>query len=934
MSTRKHQSGASKRKAKLEREEREKKLPKMTKYLFSAASVKSCHCSSTSSFQNPDSTGSASVEDLSTPPRFPGEQQDSPPFGSPGSAQRTATSSVSTCEQPTSSKPCPVPTQATSMPLGATPAMEFHVCVLPHPISTASDQQAPYVSNQPADDELQQTTLKEPTDFFHGSSTADHPPTCLEGTDQLASCGDKLQNPQQQEVGPEILQSDPAKWPDIITDNFRGECIERGPLYFQNRAESFPSSERQYKTQKRYMSPHLFARKAVNGEAYERHWLMYSKSKGCVYCFMCKLFSSNPSSFTTHGFSDWKRGEEKVCAHENSVEHRNCVAAWLTRSNSSSTIDKELVKHLVTQTAYWTEVMKRVVVVIKLLAERGLAFRGSEEVFGSPRNGNYMGVLEAIAQFDPFLEEHIKRYGNKGKGHPSYLSKTICDEFIELMAKAVKDSLIEEVKRAKYFSLIVDSTPDLTHVDQLSVVLRYCLNAKVHERFLGFVPIESHTGLYLFDTVMSLLTTNGISISNCRGQAYDNASNMSGKYKGLQAQIKQLNNLAVYVPCAGHSLNLVGACSVDSCLEAVKFFSVTQRLYAFFVASPKRWKCLLDSMDSTGEHLVLKSLSQTRWSRHAESCKAIMKNFSAILRCLEHIAKDEEENGDTRNEARSLLKKMAKLETAFMAIFWCEILERFDKTSVALQKPGLDISTAVDLLSSLEGFVDSLRPLFDTFEARARTMSSSQCYQDEGKRIAVSKYPDGKSDCRLRGRKKFLVETYNVVLDCLGSALRVRKAAYADLCEKFGFLKLLTENGSMISLAQQAERLVETYTNDLEPVFPTEIIQFANFLQSSGCQDTSALGIIKLLHERQLINVFPNLSIALRMYLSIPVTNCESERSFSKLSLIKNRLRSNLVDDKLNSLAIMSIERDLVRDLSFEQTISDFAKAKARKMPL
>lgn len=156
---------------------------------------------------------------------------------------------------------------------------------------------------------------------------------------------------------------------------------------------------------------------------------------------------------------------------------------------------------------------------------------------------------------------------------------------------------------------------------------------------------------------MSLLATNIISIDNCRGQAYDNASNMSGKYKGLQAQIKHRNDLAVYVPCAGHSLNLVGACSVDSCLEAVKFFSVTQRLYVFFVASPKRWKYLSDSMDATGEHLVLKSLSQTRWSRHAESCKAVVKNFNAVLCCLEAISKNEEENGDTRNEAQSLLKK-------------------------------------------------------------------------------------------------------------------------------------------------------------------------------------------------------------------------------------------------------------------------------------
>ncbi|XP_040071718.3 uncharacterized protein LOC120844154 [Ixodes scapularis] len=271
--------------------------------------------------------------------------------------------------------------------------------------------------------------------------------------------------------------------------------------------------------------------KAVNGKAYKRHWLMYSKSKSSVYCFMCKLFStpSNPSSFTRHGFCDWRRGEEKVCAHENSVGHRTSVAAWLSLSNSGNTVDKELVKHLVTQAAYWTEVLKR---VVKLLAERSLAFRGSEEVLGSLRNVNYKGVLKAIAQFDPFLGEHIKRHGKK-------------------------------VKRVKYFSLIIGSTSDLTHVDQLD-------------------------------------------------QAYGNASNMSGKYKGQQAQVKLFNKLAVYVPCAGHSLNFVGACSVDSCLEAVQFFSLTQKLYAFFVASPKRWKYLLDGMSGTGEHLVLKSLSETR----------------------------------------------------------------------------------------------------------------------------------------------------------------------------------------------------------------------------------------------------------------------------------------------------------------------------------
>jgi len=53
----------------------------------------------------------------------------------------------------------------------------------------------------------------------------------------------------------------------------------------------------------------------------------------------------------------------------------------------------------------------------------------------------------------------------------------------------------------------------------------------------------------------------GLDISNLRVQSYDNASNMSGIYAGLQARIWKLNPLALYVACAAHSLNLVGSCA-------------------------------------------------------------------------------------------------------------------------------------------------------------------------------------------------------------------------------------------------------------------------------------------------------------------------------------------------------------------------------------
>ena len=132
---------------------------------------------------------------------------------------------------------------------------------------------------------------------------------------------------------------------------------------------------------------------------------------------------------------------------------------------------------------------------------------------------------------------------------------------------------------------MVDSTPDVSHVDQLSIIFRYYLDGHVYERFFDFVQIESHTGRSLSNVVLDLLQKNGIDIKNCRAQTYDNASNMSGKYSGLQACIKEKCKLAYYVLCVGHSLNLVGECSVDKCLDATNFFGIAQRLYVFFSAS-------------------------------------------------------------------------------------------------------------------------------------------------------------------------------------------------------------------------------------------------------------------------------------------------------------------------------------------------------------
>jgi hypothetical protein len=129
---------------------------------------------------------------------------------------------------------------------------------------------------------------------------------------------------------------------------------------------------------------------------------------------------------------------------------------------------------------------------------------------------------------------------------------------------------------------------------------------------------------------------------------------MSGKYSGLQARIKQLYPKEKYIPCAAHSLNLVGISAVESCVEAVNYFGVGQSLYIFFSSSPCRWNVLNEQLKCNKNPLTLKSTSNTRWSADANAVKALRLGYNEIFTALLNIYSDDNQNLTTQYEAKTL----------------------------------------------------------------------------------------------------------------------------------------------------------------------------------------------------------------------------------------------------------------------------------------
>ncbi|XP_025421533.1 uncharacterized protein LOC112691485 [Sipha flava] len=232
----------------------------------------------------------------------------------------------------------------------------------------------------------------------------------------------------------------------------------------------------------------------MNGTSVPRTWLIYSPSGVSVFCYICKFYAKTSKHLLCkEGYSDWHHITERLIEHENSTTHRNVICDYSNRSVE----------------------LKRTIAVIQF-GQRGLAFFGENEILGNSHNGNFLGIMELIAKFDPFLKEHLNNYGNKVSGKSNYISPHIIRELISLMADKVLNVIVEEIKNAKYFGLIVDSTPDVTHIDQLAIVLRYVKSdGQAIERFIKFIDIYSHNAEYLTSTVIETIKQLGLNIENC-----------------------------------------------------------------------------------------------------------------------------------------------------------------------------------------------------------------------------------------------------------------------------------------------------------------------------------------------------------------------------------------------------------------------------------
>jgi len=740
------------------------------------------------------------------------------------------------------------------------------------------------------------------------------------------------------------LLKDHANWPIVMNNKIKYEIVKLGPSRVIN--HNFPITV-QDDGSKRKFSTKLYYRNLINGEQINRFWLIYSKLEDCVLCYCCKLFSTHvnyekETSLSSKGTNDWRHLSEKLKTHERSISHYKSVEAWMELNNRISkgkTINHLEVTVMEREKIHWKNVLNRILSIIHYLAIHNDAFRGTTDVLYAKGNGKFLGIIEMLAKFDPIMEEHLRRIKDE-ETRVHYLSHDIQDELIQIMANEIRRKIISLIKVAKYFTVVMDCTPDIGHQEQLTILIRIVnmgesneSDPTIQEYFLDFVNVNSTTGLNLSEILIKQLELYNINIGDCRGQAYDNGSNMVGKYQGVQARISNINPRAFFTPCAAHSLNLVLCDAAQNSPRAISFFGTVRRVYTLFSASTNRWSIIQKHC----KLFTVKQWSDTRWESRLNSVKALRLQFPRIIEALEEVYETANDLM-AKSEANSLLNEISSYEFILSLVIWYDILEKVNIVSKSLQSQNMEISISTKMVYGLLEHLKQYRITgFDSAKNIANKLASEidipvifKCCRIRKKKKMFSY--EHNDEPILNEEDRFRIDYFLVVINQAIESINKRFDQLESYSNNFGFLYQI---GKVKTMEEDELRkyckdlhlvLSDGDQNDLEGLDLYSELLIFRMMIDDNTTPLKALSILKKTNGS-----FPNISIALRIMLTIPVTSACAERSFSKLKLIKTYLRNKLSQDKLSDLALISIEQEISNNIDYQNLLETFASKKSRK---
>lgn len=679
-------------------------------------------------------------------------------------------------------------------------------------------------------------------------------------------------------------------------------------------------------------------------------WLTYSKELQGGLCKFCVIFGRceggtndvKLGKLVVNPMVTYKKAVEILKNHSNAEYHKRNTVLYhnfcMTHEGKANSV---VASMNAAEKKTIEENRRKLIPIIKtviLCGAQNLPLRGHRDDGIIETTGNCFGEgnFRALLKFrvdagDDVLALHIKNCGRNA----SYISKTTQNEIIECCGEVITDKIVNKIKESKFFTIMADETTDLSVKDQLTICIRY-FNTKdyrIEEDFITFVDVVDLSGENLARTILQELGKLGLDLANCRGQAFDGSSNMSGKFKGVQARVSQIQPLAIYSHCANHRLNLAisKACSVASIRNAM---GVISSLANFFRDSAARLNALEEEMRENhdlkpGKH-GLKKLCETRWIERHEAVLTFMEHLPALPTVLEAIASSPEGRG---NNAFAFLHSILSSEFLISVVVLAEVLGVTLPLARKLQATYIDVLKASQLVEATiqsiqekrDNSSDTFKELYNQATDLAKEMGTEiQMPRTTARQKNRSNVPTESAEVyyRMSVYIPFLDFIINELktrfpkteMECMGKLQHllspdINDAYISDILQ--GAIKYREDLPCFAALKGELQIWRQMWKSNPEknmPKHPTQAYKYADSL--------------------------PNIKVLLQLLCTLPVTTSTAERTFSALRRLKTYLRSTMTEERLNGLALLHIHQDISNIMKAEDVLDVYVRKHKRKLSL
>uniref|UniRef100_H3AD62 DUF4371 domain-containing protein n=1 Tax=Latimeria chalumnae TaxID=7897 RepID=H3AD62_LATCH len=577
----------------------------------------------------------------------------------------------------------------------------------------------------------------------------------------------------------------------------------------------------------------------------------------------------------------------------------------------------------------------------------------------SLNHGNFLEVILLMAKSDTILDEHVQRaiedskkrkksmnekgnHGPDARGHGSlvnFLSKSTVNNIISIISVLMKEATAKEIGSQKY-SIQMDSTQDVSVIDQATIVLRYVYGGMVQERLFAVVHVHDTSGKGLHNALKASLESSGIPLKNIVGHSFDGAANMRISNAGLQGFIKEAAPNSVYVWCYAHVLNLCVADTVSIIPEAKSLFGLLQYRAAIFISESHKcmdaWKA--DTGDASGatKFKRLQKIGETRWWLKYKVLKHIFGTFedsiealyATLVRTLIFLSTSEKFDSKTSSEASSLLENFVKFQTVLTAFMFLKMFETLDPTLKYLQMKGLDYIAAWSMVEQATKSLENQQRNFDLIHEKAKKFVDDFSFLQEElddtsleKRIPKRNRMAGEIALHEKHKSSldcFRVDVYNTVLDQAVNSIKERFDQNRDLISDTSCL-----DPRRFVCCKKIADLAEINADDLRKELVNFPVNYKNL--SKSLPEFCVLGTGNDENESDKLNLHTSayllLFITYEYVLCLSFIQVSCERAFSYLKLIKIRLQSYLSNSRLEAFMLMAVERSLLESISEDSII-------------